>query len=261
MKSPRLLTAVLLSFLASATFPPVYGSCGNDGGNPPEECEPPECCDGGVGANPINPYRGNLWRNVTDLRTFGAAPIEFTRTYNSRNLNFTSAFLDFGTDDGWQHNWNYQLRRLMTQTNGVNDVQICYPNGEVLLFKATDASGGQFVPQARSGHRLYSWSGSVTGFTLVKPDGSEYDFPRYASPVLTPKFRFRLAEARNGQGFQWNLTYDANFDKVRRITNNFGRWLEIERAPIGGSEVITKVKTDDAREVVFAYAPWAPTAG
>jgi len=62
--------------------------CGNPGDNNSEEdddnCE--TTAGNNVGTNPVNPYRACLIRRVTDLQTYGAAPIEFTRILRQINL-------------------------------------------------------------------------------------------------------------------------------------------------------------------------------
>lgn len=235
--------------LSSNLFSYVY-DCAND--------EPPcddsiDCCTAeNAGANPVNLYRASLSRKVTDLRTYGAAPVEFTRIYQSRTLTFNGAYWDFGMNEGWQHNWNFEMRQLSSKTHGFFDIKLRYPNGWERNFKATDVTGVELAPTAGSGDRLQRWPGSPIGYTLVRADGSQYDFLRYLSP------KFDLKEVRNGLGFKWIVTHDVNH-KVKRITNNFGRWIEIERGLVGGAEVITKVKSDDAREVTFGYTTWSPT--
>jgi len=202
--------------------------------------------------NPINPYTGNLFRHFQDIATYGAAPVTFERVYNSREQDFGGVFRDFGTNGGWQHNWNYELLHLSSQTHGFDDVRLRYPDGRDHIFKAKDTAGQELIPPARNGDRLYRWSGT-TGYTLITPNCEEYDFQQ------TSSLGFILTQKRNGQSFAWTLTRDSN-NKVERITNNFGRWIEIERGLVGGTEVVTKVKTDDLREVTFDYTAWTPTS-
>jgi RHS repeat-associated protein len=245
-----LLIPLLLS--TGSLFATYIQDCAND--EPPCDEEEVGCCGEETGGtNPVSLYRASLSRRVTDLRTFGAAPIEFTRIYQSRTLTFNTAYWDFGMNEGWQHNWNFEMRQLSSKTFNFFDIKIRYPNGFERNFQATDNTGLELAPAAGSGDRLYRWSGSPVGYTLVRRDGSQYDFLRYSSP------KFDLKEVRNGLGFQWVVTHDVNH-KVKRITNNFGRWIEIDRGLVGGVEVITKVKTDDAREVTFGYTTWTPTS-
>ena len=86
-------TIILLPILFLAV--PVFAqgdedydlSCGNDGDNdPPPDCPCKEQSE--VGTNPINATKANHHRDVTDIATFGAAPISFTRSVNSRNFRF-----------------------------------------------------------------------------------------------------------------------------------------------------------------------------
>jgi hypothetical protein len=43
-------------------------------------------------------------RDVTDISTFGQAPIVFARSLNSRTTDFTDAYWQFGYKQAWQHN-------------------------------------------------------------------------------------------------------------------------------------------------------------
>lgn len=108
MKTPSavLTTLLLISALAWANYDT---GCGNPGQNtPPNQCPPAQGAN--VGTNPINSYRACLLREVTDLETFGAAPITFTRHYNSRTRDYTRARWELGTQYTWQHNWQYEVR-------------------------------------------------------------------------------------------------------------------------------------------------------
>jgi hypothetical protein len=198
----------------------------------------------------IKPSRGQKTRDVTDLQTFGAAPVAFTRVYNSRTTDFTSQYVDFGVRQTWQHNWNYEVRDLQTTTNGHKHVKVRYPNGNEFNFVAADTNGIIRVPPAFHGDRLYKWTGTNVGHTLVTPGGWEYDFERTTSP------KYRLAEVRNGQGLSWTLGYDATNGKVDRIENNFGRWIEVDRGVSNGVECITGVRSSDGREVTYDYGLW-----
>jgi YD repeat-containing protein len=214
-----------------------------------EEHPDPECDD--VGSS-VKPSRGEKQRHVTDIETFGAAPISFTRIYNSRTTDFTTNYVDFGWRQTWQHNWNYEVRDLQSQTFGKSDVKVRYPNGNEFNFKAADSNGVVRVPPAFHGDRLYKWSGSPVGHTLVTPNGWEYDFQRTTSP------RYRLERVRNGEGLTWTLSYDGQ-GKLRRIENDFGRWLEIDRAISNNVLLIAGVRSSDGREVLYDYEPWANT--
>ena len=119
-----LLAALLLVSSAPSLFAYVYGA-GNDGqpvpsgrlqrmaqrgpgsGNP---------CDGSrsavraaIGTKAIQPYQANVHREVTDLQTFGEAPIEFTRLYNSRAGTLSDSRWRFGAKSTWNHDWNWEV--------------------------------------------------------------------------------------------------------------------------------------------------------
>jgi RHS repeat-associated protein len=219
--------------------------CGNDG-------QPDGCNENDDVGDPINPYQGNLKRSVTDIETFGAAPIRFSRLYNSRNVSFNAPYWDFGSASTWQHNWNYEMRQLSTKTYDFWDIKVRYPNGRDYNFTAADESGEQFVASADSGDRLYRWPGSTVGYTLVTPAGWEYHFQRIGSP------KFQMLEVRDGHGLIWTISHDTNA-RITRIENNFGRYIDISRTVIENVPCITSVTTSDGRQVTYGYTTWAPT--
>jgi len=225
-----------------------------DGGGPPDpddsDDDDTQDCDD-TGANPINPAKANHHREVTDIQTFGAAPISFIRNVNSRTTDFNDPYWELGYKQVWQHNWNYETRQLSTKTYGFFDIKVRYPDGNDYNFKATDATGAQLAPSADNGDRLYKWTGSTVGYTLVTSDGKELDFWRYLSP------KFHLTQMRNGLGFSWSCTYDSN-QQLTKITNNFGRWIQITHE-IGQDGVlrIHQVSTSDGRIVTYGYSQWA----
>ncbi len=228
--------------------------CGNDDDPPPgdcedddDDCEEDEADDVGY---PINPQMADVFRSIPDLATYGAAPISFTRMYNSRTTNFNPPYWEFGWKQTWQHNWNYETRDLTSTTFGQKDIKVRYPSGREDNFTATDSSGLQRVPSAKNGDRLYKWTGSTVGHTLVKANGWEYDFKRTTSP------KYRLEQVRNGQGLSWTLTYNTS-NQLERVENNFGRWIEIERETgTDGVECIKTIRSSDGREVNYSYDSW-----
>ncbi|NDC75610.1 RHS repeat protein [bacterium] len=283
----RLASVALLGGLSLSAF--AYDiSCGNDDSPPPPDCEDVCPCpdDGGVGTgngsgpgfgsgsgsgtgngsgpgfgfgssgsvgvNPINPYKGDLHREVTDLTTYGEAPVSFKRIFHSRTLTFNAPYWDFGSAQTWQHNWNHEMRQLSSKTFGFFDIKLRYADGREYNFVAADATGAQLVPPAANGDRLYRWPGSTVGYTLITPKGTEYHFQRVGSP------KFQLKEVRDGKGHTWTLTHNSAA-KIIRIANAYGRYLDIQRGLVGGVECITRVVSSDGRAVDYAYTNWSPT--
>ena len=236
--------------------------CANDEPPPPcpadapiQECpacdEP--CPDSDEEGSSIKPSRGNKKRSVTDLMVYGPAPIPFTRIYNSRTLDWTTNYMEFGWKQTWQHNWNFEMRDLTSTTMGKKDVKLRYSTGAEFNFTATETNGVVIrSPLAYNGDRLYEWDGTNVGHTLVTSGGWEYDFQRTTSP------RYQLLQVRDGKGAAWNLTYDAN-GRVQRIENNYGRWLDIARTDIDGMPCISGVQSSDGREVSYGYDVWQYT--
>lgn len=227
--------------------------CGNNDLEDPgsEDSSDPEDAESDDVGDPVDPQKANLHRNVTDITVWGPAAITFARNLNSRTTDFNDPYWEFGYRQTWQHNWNYEARQLSTKTYTFFDIKVRYPDGNDVNFKATDTSGAQLAPPANNGDRLYRWSGSKVGYTMVRADGTEYDFWRYLSP------KFHLTQVRNGLGYSWDCTYDSN-QQLSKITNNFGRWIQIthQTGPDGVLR-INSVSTSDGRTVTYSYSQWA----
>ncbi len=217
---------------------------------PDKDPDPAPCPDSDSEGSSIKPSRGNKKRSVTDLTVYGPAPIPFTRIYNSRTLDWTTNYMEFGWKQTWQHNWNFEMRDLTSTTMGKKDVKLRYSTGAEFNFKATETNGVVIrSPVAYNGDRLYEWDGTNVGHTLVTANGWEFDFKRTTSP------RYQLLQVRDGKGAAWNLTYDAN-GRVQRIENNYGRWLEVERTNVNDRLCVTGVRSSDGREVSYDYDLW-----
>ena len=80
MKPSRYLFFLITFFLVTVKVWSYENDCLNEVPPHPDDCP--------VGANPIHAGAANLHREVPDLQTYGNAPIEFHRIYNSRTLNF-----------------------------------------------------------------------------------------------------------------------------------------------------------------------------
>lgn len=267
MKMTELVVLMAGMLLLAGHADAYTNDCSND--EPPPSCpadapiqecptcetppDPAPCPDSDSEGSSIKPSRGNKKRSVTDLTVYGPAPIPFTRIYNSRTLDWTTNYMEFGCGQTWQHNWNFEMRDLTTTSMGKQDIKLRYSTGAEFNFKATDTNGPTIrSPYAYNGDRLYEWTGTNVGHTLVTAGGWEYDFRRTTVP------RYQLIQVRDGRGAAWNLSYDVNA-RIQRIENNFGRWLEIRRTNLNGKVCIGSVHSGDGREVTYDYGVWQYT--
>jgi RHS repeat-associated protein len=252
---------LLTTFGAVAVLTATVGAYDTSCGNPWDNDSGDGNCkdDSKVGTNPINAQRACLIRRVTDIQTYGAAPIEFTRIYNSRTRDYTRARWELGTQYTWQHNWQYEMRESGTSNFGFPQIIVRYPQGKEIYFQAVDSTGAVRVPPADCGDRLYP-TGAGT-FTLRTPEGKEYDFRKV---TVTGGYQYLLDQVRNGTGWRWTLTYQQQSDglwRLYRITNNYGRYLQLARTPSANSYWrITSVTASDGRAVNFGYSTWTPTS-
>ena len=257
-----LLAALLLISSSPSLFAYVYGA-GNDGQPVPRRIwkvkakaslppKPNRCAKSEtasralIGTGSVQPYQANVHREVTDLQTFGEAPIEFTRLYNSRAGTLSDSRWRFGAKSTWNHDWNWEVFNMTSQTLGVDDIRVRYPDGRDYVFKATSTSGAVRAPASDNPDRWYKW-GTGTGGTLVTPEGTEYDFTKYAPP------HYRVTEVRNGQGLRWSVSYDAG-QKVSQISNAFGRYIYFTYKTANGDTVLSSATTNDGRSVSYSYS-------
>ena len=119
--------------------------------------------NGDAVGDPIDPHKGNVHRDVTDISTFGPGAIVFARNLNSRTTDFTDGYWELGYKQAWQHNWNYEVRQLSTKTYGFFDIKVRYADGNDVNFKATDSTGTQLAPPANNGRTIW-------GAKLQAPD-------------------------------------------------------------------------------------------
>ncbi len=228
--------------------------CGNTGDN---DCG----CECTLGSNPVNVMRGGLLRHVKDLEVFGPAGFAFERIYNSRTRDYTQARWELGTTYTWQHNWQYEVRESSLKAHGFPALIVRYPEGREKYFFAVDTSGSVRVSDSNWGDRLYPTS-TAGQFILRTPEGREYVFLKQGS---SSNYQYLLTEVRTGTGWQWTLTYQQQSDGLRRlhrITNNYGRYLELTRSQVNGTNFwrIDSITSDDGRSVSYGYSTWTATS-
>lgn len=212
---------------------------------------------GYVGLNPVEAGSGNLHREVTDLETFGSAPIEFTRIYRSRAVSLNDPYWLFGAAQTWTHNWNFELRNLRSGPAYRANMKLRYPNGTDYTFECIDQIGMVWAAPTGSGDKLYKWaeSGSNNGFTLVRPNGWEYYFSRVSYPT------FRMTQVRDPDGMYYYLSYNADGDLLR-IINQWGRFIELEyeaNASVNdkaNANRISAIFCNAGRRVEYTYEAW-----
>ena len=234
--------------------------CSNTASND-SDCHCEDSCPSNLGANPVNVIRGGLLRTVADLKVFGPAPFEFKRIYNSRTRDYTQRSWEMGTTYTWQHNWQYEVRESDQSSFGYPALIIRYPEGREKYFFATDSSGSVRVSDADYGDRLYP-TGKPGEYVLRTPQGREYLFLKTGAGST---YQYLLTEVRAGQGWKWTLTYQTQSDgkqRLYRITNNYGRYIQLARSQVGSSNFwrINSVQSNDGRIVRYTYGTWSATA-
>ena len=262
MKLLRLLSFVILHTALLTRLPAYQQDCANTGENDPNcgPCEDSTSCPETSGSNPVSMAKASLLRHVTDLEIEGNASFVFKRIYNSRTRTYTNRSWELGGNNTWQHNWQFEMRESSLSSNGHTNLIVRYPAGREKYFFATDATGSIRTTDANFGDKLYSTS-TAGQFILRTPTGKEYVFQKVGSGS---SYQYLLQEVREGQGFKQTLTYLTQSDGLRRlhrITNNYGRFIQLNRTQVPGTSFwrITSIQSDDGRTVSYTYGTWAAT--
>jgi RHS repeat-associated protein len=253
---PLLLTAALaMSFMAyvstrpvfSQTPPPPEGmqSCGNQSsGGPSQPCGGCGSGDGGGGgesynpfnncggANPFDPYTGNVSRQIQDLKVFGSVghlPLEFVRYSNSRMSPQSTSNGRFGRDTVWTHSYQWLLRSGGAAANGKPTMLLAYPNGSDVIFVQSTTDSSLWVGP---GNRPAYLKQTGNNFTHIYQDGAECRFIRRTAN--TGGALYRLESFTDDIGNVYTVGYNDLADSLpRRVTDPAGRWLKIFYSNLG----------------------------
>lgn len=183
--------------------------------NPTPETGKPDC---GAG-NPCNVATGNKYQSEID---FSFAGLNFTRSYNSKNLANTGLGL------GWRSNFN---RKLIVDSGSLTQVS---DKGRGETFSS---SGSQWIGNAAIDNNITE---DASGFTLNKPDGSSerYDLAG------------KLLSTTDRNGGQENLNYNAQ-GQLESVVNQYGQSISFEYSTYG---YLVAVTDPAGNEYKYVYA-------
>jgi YD repeat-containing protein len=224
-----------------------YGTLGKPIGQADADCARKDvgrpCCFAG---NPIDPSNANKYEEQVDYAGWGADPIRFVRSYNSR-AGHNSAIGQI-----WRSNLDRAVNLVEKATAAA---YVRRADGKMLTFRLTKNgsavpltpydAGAQWTPDADVSDRLIRLEdglGTTTGWTYY--DAATEEFENYDAGG-------RLAAVRSRSGMVQAISYDGQ-GRPQAITNSFGRQLTFGYNPDGFINSIT----DPAGGVYqYSYTP------
>ena len=209
---------------------------------PPEGPKP--CNPASEMGDPVDGATGLYVYTKTDFSIPDTFPIEFTRTYRTRDQ--MSRPFGIGTSHSFEMfivgaTWPYTFVDLILPDGG----RLHYDrvSGGTSFIDAVYEHTGGPSPFYKSRIR---WVG---GWELKLRDGSSFIFPDGENQVVPGKAAVISMRDRHGNALI--LTRDGN-GNLTRITSPNGRWIELT---YDGSSRITKAKDNIGREILYAYDP------
>ncbi|MCC5835447.1 MAG: RHS repeat protein [Opitutales bacterium] len=238
MTSIKVLLLSLLALLGAIALHAAGPYPGND-------------ADHGVSraAGTLDAYTGNLSFQTQDLDVPGAVGLHglsFGRIANSRLTRLES---HFGLGHNWSHNWQWELTDAGLDSQGRRVLSFRRPEGLVQRF--TEVAPSDWWPEAAARERL-EWSGEAV--TVHFPKGGKVRFRSVAAGG------YQLEMLSDDFGQQWS--FDWRDQRLHRITEPAGRWLELQYQTIESSEgaahtVIASVTASNGQDVVYHYDSFA----
>jgi YD repeat-containing protein len=206
--------------------------------------------------DPFNPYTGNEYRSIPDLKVWGGVgehQLSFTRFANSR---FVGGAQYFGDGHSWRHNYQWDIADAASD-GGSPQIEIIAPEGSDTIFTQSTTpsiwvpptsttetltqSGSDFYLQRKNGFRYHI-------VKTVNGDGSDY---------------YLMADFTDTQGNDYVLTYNAAHEVVQ-VTEPGGRFLQINYTTVNLNKVdfntLATIATQPANATYTTVVVTDPTA-
>ncbi len=210
-----------------------------------------------AGVNPLDPYTGNVSREIHDLKVWGSVgemPLEWVRYANSRVGIYPHLY-------GEAHNWNSSYMFWMeddTADSGHPQILIHYPEGGEDDYVQDSTDKSHWKPALGIDKQLFQYGDE---FYLQTAEGYRYHFLRTTHLKLGVfhlgwEHLYLLQDIVDPYQNLYRITYKDG--KLYRITEPAGRYLEITYGHQGDNnlpyDVITHVTTSDGRWVQYRYS-------
>ncbi len=237
------INLIIKSIFVLAIFSSLaFSQCGNGARGTPSGLGVPSAPVQG-GADPIVPYSGNEYKEISDLPIWGGVgkQLVWTRYANSRATSGTQLF---GMGHYWAHSFQYQLLTQSANSSGQAQVKLVLPEGSAFVFTQTDPSTWTGTLSCE-----YKLIPSGSDLVLLTKDSEQYFFKKFTSGST---FYYLMTEITDAMGNKFPLTYNASKQLVK-VAEPAGRSLNVTY------KTLTANKVDFAGLGTLTAAPAAGT--
>ena len=204
---------------------------------------PSVCHAANYAGNPIVPATGDKVQRIVDVRTTGAQPLLWQRTYRSRYANsLANALLpDIGMAEGWTHN-----HAALLQPAG--DGSISWASGSQQTLLLPDGNVELFIYDGSTAQ----WKGTSATRQLTAINGSWFYNDRDSDKIhqFDAQGLLQSTKLRNG----WTMSYDYvsvhGAMRLGSVRNHFGQTLNIEYDEAGH---LNKVSMAGVVQATYRY--------
>lgn len=243
------LVALLALSLGEAR--PATAGIINGGGIPPVTGPAPGEALTGLAA-------GLFMASQTDLSLPGPMPIALTRTYRSRDVNSSGAFIvrPFGLGTNFNYGIFLYSESEAASAPSYTSVDVVLPDGGRLICNrfntcsqsgCTDYADAVFRCQANPGPlygALITYNAARPGWDLRRKDGTVFAFGQGAPlQSITDRHGNQITLVRNG-GQSGDIT---------RISSSNGRYIDLSYADLANPHQVTKAVDNSGRTATYTY--------
>jgi RHS repeat-associated protein len=177
--------------------------------------------------DPVVPYTGNEFKEIQDLKIWGAVGDEamvWTRYANSRSVSGANLF---GMGHYWRHGYQWELTELARDEQMRPQMRLVYPDGTAVLF--TEIEPGKW---GSLGLLTDRFTQEGADFILVRKNGSRYRFVR---SVSGNPGRLRMHEIVDAFGNVFSIQYNRS-GEVFKVVEPAGRNFVVDYATVSGNQ-------------------------
>lgn len=180
-----------------------------------------------VAGDPVSINSGNQYIVENDYFYHSSSPLIFTRTYNSKN-------------NQWTHNWQYSL--VYTETNLEKTIVITLPNGSAWSYRYNADTNNWDNLNLVDSSKLMS-DGDDFIYILENKNKILFSFVTSSDPGSKSWKTTKITSAKNNQ---YNLTYDLN-GFLNKVINSYGNELIINQV----ERISSCISNSDGPHITF----------
>ena len=226
----RYATGIFI-FILLGTLSPAGAQqpCGNNAPNMPASKNNEQ--NPNSQGDPYNPYTGNEFREIPDLKIWGGVgqhQLTFGRWANSRFVGGTQYL---GSGHNWRHSYQWDIADAGPSSSGSAEIEIIAPEGSDTIFVQNSTTPTTWNPLVGT-PELLTQSGS--DFYLQRKDGFQYHIVKHLNADGSDYYL--MTDFQDTQGNDYVLTYNTAHE-VTRVTEPGGRYLQINYTALSVNKV------------------------